>query len=65
MFIIDLLPMYYNIHIDNVNLDRYEGNIGIKYNFETFEGSAQIICKYLLEDECIEVLDWNDILEVS
>ena len=62
MFESEKLPQYFNIHIDNVN-DVYDGYVGIIYNFEVFEGSAQIFCKYLPISEVIVVIYWNDILE--
>ena len=62
MFESEKLPQYFNIHIDNVN-DAYDGYFGVIYNFEVFEGSAQILCKYLPISEEIVVIDWNDILE--
>ena len=62
MFESEHLPQYFNICIDNTN-DDYDGYLGIVYNFEVFEGSAQIICKYLPVSEEIVVIDWNDTLE--
>jgi len=62
MFESEKLPQYFNIHIDNIN-DVYDGYFGVIYNFEVFEGSAQILCKYLPISEEIVVICWNDILE--
>ena len=56
-------PAYFNIHIDNVN-DDYNGNIGVIYNFEVHEGSAQIVCAYDEDEEFFYVDDWNDVLDI-
>ena len=56
------LPTYYNISIDNVS-DKYNGLIGIIYNFEIYEGSAQIVCTYDESKDEILTLEFNEIFK--
>lgn len=62
MFYSELLPNYFNIKIDNVNINNYDECIGIIYNFEVDEGSASIICKYVDYFNVIEIIGWNSVL---
>ena len=61
-FINRSLPAYFNIKIDNVN-DNYQGYIGIIYNFEVSDGSAQIVCAYNEDEDEIFTLDINETLK--
>ena len=61
-FVSRSLPAYFNIHIDNVN-DNYQGHIGVIYNFEVSEGSAQIICAYNEDEDEIFTLGLNGTLK--
>tara|TARA_B100001094_G_C17912486_1_gene661916 strand:- start:515 stop:790 length:276 start_codon:yes stop_codon:yes gene_type:complete len=56
MFVNKTLPCYFYISI-------YEdqGETKISYNFEVYEGSAQINCIYLGQNN-LEILDANEIL---
>jgi len=55
------LPAFFNIKIDNVS-NAYNGNIGVIYTFEVFEGSARVICAYDEEEEEFFTVDFNDTL---
>jgi len=61
-FVSKRLPSYYNIQIDNTN-NNYQGHVGIIYNFEIEEGSAQIICGYNKNEDEIFTLELNDIFK--
>jgi len=56
------LPAYFNIKIDNTS-DSYQGHVGIIYNFEVEEGSAQIVCAYDENEDEIFTLDLNETLK--
>ena len=53
------LPAYFNTEI---NKDE-NGHTFVTYNFETSEGSAQILCTYEEKENILIPVDWNEVVD--